>query len=134
MNDEMRAIPGFDGYAATADGRIRSLDRTRRYKGSSICAVRGRWLKPATDRKGYRVVVLQKHGKGFAVRVHRAVALAWIPNPENKPCINHKDGVKANNAITNLEWCTVSENALHAVRTGLFCPPGVPKRIAGLAQ
>ena len=52
--------------------------------------------------------------------IHRAIALAFIPNPENKPCINHKDGNKLNNSIDNLEWCTHQENMIHAGKTGLL--------------
>ena len=55
--------------------------------------------------------------------VHRLVANAFIPNPENKRCINHKDGNKKNNNINNLEWVSYSENMKHAYRTGLAIPP-----------
>lgn len=67
------------------------------------------------DRNGYRNVIIN----GKTLLVHRIIAQAFIPNPDNLPQINHKDGVKTNNNIINLEWCNRSENILHAYRTGL---------------
>ena len=68
---------------------------------------------------GYMYVALQIDGKAHQRRVHRLVALAFIPNPDNKSEVNHIDGNKANNHISNLEWCTPSENLKHAYKTGL---------------
>lgn len=77
-------------------------------------------LKPGIDSKGYKQVNLSKNGKASTCRVHRLIATEYIPNPENKPCVNHINGVRTDNRIENLEWCTKSENAIHAYRTGLF--------------
>lgn len=76
-------------------------------------------LKPYDDLRGYFRVGLCSGGKRKKFRVHRLVAEAFIPNPENKPCINHKDGNKHNNKKDNLEFCTYSENLEHAWKYGL---------------
>ena len=68
---------------------------------------------------GYVIVGITIYGRRLNYRVHRLVAEAFIPNPENKPQINHKDGVKTNNHYTNLEWSTASENTKHAFDNGL---------------
>lgn len=99
-------IPGFPGYLVTPDGRV--------------FAQNGREKKPSPNYKGYLVVSLRNEGKQYVRRVHRLVALAYLPNPENKPDINHKDGNKQNNRVENLEWVTNSENHWHASREGLL--------------
>ena len=68
----------------------------------------------------YRVVTLCKDGKSKTFLIHRLVAVAFIPNPENKPQVNHIDGNPCNNNLSNLEWVTGSENMQHAIRTGLY--------------
>ena len=70
-------------------------------------------------RDGYTTVVGKKNGKPQNWRVHRLVAQTFLPNPENKPMVNHINGIKDDNRLENLEWCTASENATHAVETGL---------------
>jgi hypothetical protein len=69
----------------------------------------------AVDRCGYRHVILNRKQKN----VHRVIAETFVPNPNNLPCVNHKDGDKQNNSADNLEWCTKSENTLHSFKTGL---------------
>lgn len=99
-------IPGFPSYLVTRDGRVFSKN--------------GQEKKPSQNYKGYLVVSLRNKGKQYLRRVHRLVALAYIPNPENKPDINHKDGNKQNNQVENLEWVTNSENHRHASTAGLL--------------
>ena len=72
--------------------------------------ISNRFLKPGIDSKGYYQVSLSKDGKGTSTRIHRLVAIHFIPNPDNKPCIDHKDRIKTNNSISNLQWCTHKEN------------------------
>ena len=76
-------------------------------------------MKPARSGAGRRDDYLKTIMDGKNIRVHRVVAATWVPNPEGKPFVNHINGDKADNRAENLEWCTTSENLLHAYRTGL---------------
>lgn len=85
------------------------------FPSGNIFNAHGKLLTGHLDRNGYRCGII----KGKNVQFHRIVAATFIPNPLNKPCINHIDGNKSNNNINNLEWCTHSENTIHAYKTGL---------------
>lgn len=88
--------------------------------------VRGKILKLALNPYGYFQVCVKPYGrkgKSTAIRVHRAVAIAFLENPMGKPTVNHIDGVKTNNCISNLEWATYSEQIYHAVDNGLRMVP-----------
>jgi hypothetical protein len=117
--EEWKDIEGYEGFYQVSNlGRIRSLDRIsggKRYSGK-ILSGRGNGK--------YVVDVLCKDGKRQTVRRHRIVAEAFIPNPHNKPEVNHLDGNKENNATNNLEWSTKKENTDHSWKQGLTkCPP-----------
>lgn len=75
----------------------------------------GDLMASAVDHCGYRHTILNRKNRN----IHRVIAETFIPNPNNLPCVNHKDGNKQNNRVDNLEWCTHSENMLHSFRTGL---------------
>ena len=88
--------------------------------GSVWSDISQRMLKPFTNPDGYLLVDLHHNKKSYYRMIHRLVAIYYIPNPNNLPIVNHKDGVKTNPNVTNLEWCTAKENTQHAWRTGLI--------------
>lgn len=112
VDEIWKVIPGFDGlYEASNLGRIRSKARIRR----SGVPLRGRVLKPTVSRGGYlQVALTNMDGIRKDMKVHRLVAMAFLSNPENKEQVNHKNGVRNDNRLENLEWCTCSENHRHA--------------------
>ena len=104
-------VEGFEGYYQVSTwARVRSLDRWVVYPNKSKRLIKGKILKPFKDKDGYLIVNLKKHQKGKYTRVHRIIAEAFIPNPLNLQCINHKDEVRDNNYPCNLEWCSVKYN------------------------
>ena len=96
-----KPILGLDGYFAGSDGKIYSQ------KSKGFLA-----LKPYTNKSGYYIISIKRH----TFILHRLVAQTFIPNPDNLPEVNHKNGVKTDNNIKNLEWCTRLENTRHSFR------------------
>lgn len=117
MNTEIwKDVKGYEGlYQASFCGAIKSLKRNRKGIGGAECSVRERILSQSLDGNRYACVALSKGGKRKTMKVHRLVAIAFIENPEDKPQVNHIDGVKTNNNISNLEWATAAENSIHSV-------------------
>jgi len=95
---ELFNIPGYPNYTVTVDGRVFGPRKELKQRITN----------------GYAWVVPVVNGKHVGLRINRAVALALIPNPENKPEVNHKDKNKLNNHVSNLEWMTRTENQVHA--------------------
>jgi hypothetical protein len=114
---------GYEGrYMVSNKGRVKSLSRLikrKRFSSNADFYKDGRIRVLSRDGQGYRAIELIKDRILYRLKIHRIVATHFIPNPENKRTVNHKDGNKLNNAVDNLEWATYSENLCHAFRTGL---------------
>ena len=109
--EEWRPVVGYEGLYEVSDwGNVRSLDVYLPSKGGSVALRRGRLMKQYLDKDGYCRVGIHKNGKERTVGVHQLVALAFIPNPDNLPVIDHIDGHRDNNVVGNLRWFTVTLN------------------------
>lgn len=119
--EEWRPVIGFEGhYEVSNKGNVRSLDRTIfDLNGRRKRFIKGVALKPSKDKDGYCFVRLHSQGSGYTYfKVHRLVALIFIPNPNNLPCVNHIDFNRSNNIVENLEWCSSKQNYEHSMRAG----------------
>lgn len=121
IKKEWKEIKGYEGkYIISNYGEIISLPRYKR-NNSKFQYVQPREICKYTNPKnGYVYVYLCNNGVYKNVRLHKLVAKTFIPNPNNLPQVNHKDGNKLNNHVKNLEWCTASENIKHAYKLGLM--------------
>lgn len=117
-------IVGYEGlYQVSNLGRVRSLDRGMyvrqdRYKQPRWTNRKGKILNIYLDGKGYQMVRPSLFGIPKTLMVHRLVAQAFIPNPDNKPAVNHINSNCLDNRAVNLEWCTIAENNHHALTNG----------------
>jgi len=122
MEEIYKDIKGYEGiYQISNLGSVKRLEYKRyNKKAKAFVIYKEHLLKPIINNaKGYKVVSLCKDGIIKIKTIHRLVAETFIPNSSNYKCVNHLDGNKMNNDISNLEWCTYSENIQHAYRIGL---------------
>jgi len=119
MGVKWRAIKGYEGlYEVSNTGLVRALSK-RVDSGKCHRTWKEHIKSYGVDAKGYLRVSLSKNGVNRTHKVHRLVAEAFIPNPDNLPQVNHIDGHKTHNTVSNLAWCNQNENMRHACITGL---------------
>ena len=111
-----KPVIGFEGlYEVSSCGRVKTVPHYTKRGNSEHASVKERLLKFFLSEKGYYCIKLRKDGRAIHRKVHRLVAEAFIPNPENKPQIDHIDTNKLNNEVLNLRWATPSENKNNAL-------------------
>lgn len=122
MEEIWKNIPECnDFYQISNYGRVKSISRQIRMgKYVGLRTLPKKILKTFSYPNGYTGVMIRVNGRKYCKLLHRLIATAFIPNPENKQQVNHKNGVKNDNSIGNLEWCSRKENSDHAVNMGLI--------------
>lgn len=103
----MKIINGFSNYSIDENGIVKNI-------------FTGRIIKPHTDKKGYKRIGLKVGNSRKKFYVHRLVANTFISNPQNKATVNHKNGIKSDNNVNNLEWMTIEDNIKHAYDNGYY--------------
>ena len=119
MKEIWKDVIGLEGhYQISNKGRIKSLERIFRPETNGVGKIGGIVMRPGKYSGEYLHIVMSKDGVRHDAAIHRLVALHFISNPENKPCVNHIDYNPGNNHVDNLEWCTYKENADHSFNNG----------------
>lgn len=117
MEEIWKDIAGYCGlYEVSNLGRVCALQKTKRGRNGFTHTSKAKVLKGHVNKFGYIKVILTKNGERKDFLVHRLVADAFIDNPLDKPCINHKDENKTNNVVDNLEWCDTNYNLNYGTR------------------
>ena len=119
MEEIWKEIPNHPFYEISNLGHVKSKERYITYSNGKVIHHKERFLKGNDNGLGYKKIDF-KDGDGRWEYVHRLVAKAFIPNPDNKPCVNHIDNNPSNNAASNLEWCTKQENTDWMMVQGRF--------------
>ena len=124
--EQFLSVVGYEGiYEVSSFGRVRVLPRTWKSGINTTQSRPGKILSQSSNTDGYKCVTLIKNGKTKGFKVHRLVAIAFITCKDSTLEVNHIDGDKAYNSLENLEWCSHTENMLHARKEGLW---KLPKR------
>lgn len=125
MYRDLTPIKGYEGlYSVSKDGEVISHENKKNHRS---------WieLKSKSDKQGYQIVVLQDDKERQDHKVHRLVATAFIPNPENKPLVNHINGITSDNRVENLEWATTYENYKCSDKTVKEIPVQATNKLTG---
>lgn len=120
-------------YEISNIGNVKSLEKRVNCRAYKKRILPEKIIKNRLDGKGYPFVSLYSEGiEPLQIRVHQLVAISFIPNPENKPCVNHINGIRTDNRVENLEWCTYSENTINGIQRGTIkgITPKINREIA----
>ena len=112
-----KKVEDFENYEISNLGRLKSNLKFRKYRN-----YQSKILKPSKDKDGYYRTILSNNGVRKNKTIHRLVAIAFLENKENYPVVNHKNGIKDEDVVENLEWCTILYNNIHAIKLGLKKP------------
>lgn len=122
-NEIIKSVIGYEGYYEISEsGEVWGIERMV-VSDKGLRTIRGKKMNTRINNDGYVSIALNKNGKTKTTFLHILLAKAFIPNPDNKPEINHINGIKTDNRLENLEWVTHSENMKHAYKMQLMKPP-----------
>lgn len=119
MEEVWKKVPGLDWYEVSDHGNVRSIDREFVNNIGRKCFLKGTALKSKVERGYIRFGLRDENHKKIMMSVHRLVAMAFIPNPNNYQTVNHINGIKTDNRVENLEWCSIQDNIRHAYKNNL---------------
>ncbi len=130
-----KPVKGYEGYYEVSNnGSVRSINRVIVRKDGEVRSYNGRTLKFSLSFGGYKQVVLMKNGVSKTFKIHRLVAISFIPNKKNYLCVNHINGIVLDNNTNNLEWCTHQYNTKHSyIKLGRIPVHGEKSNMAKLS-